>query len=380
MTASNASGGAPHVVIVGAGIVGASIAFQLARRGAALTILDAGRPGRAVSSASMAWINAADKKPRPYADLSRRSLDSWDRLAAQLGGDVGLTWGGELRWASTEKGAEALATRVRAHQAAGYPIRLIDPRELETLEPALSPGDVTAVSFAEVEGHVDAVRVVDTSLAWASEHGAQVRANTPVTGLRLTSAGHGGRRVEAVEAGGDQIPCDAVVLAAGLGAPELAAQAGLELPLNNSFGAVVVTEPLPRLFQHAAVVQTARDVPCRVSIRQLPDGAVMLHGLGTGEGSLGSTDAELAQVQETAAQSVPSLRDTKVAEVRKDGRPVPRDGMPVLGFARAVPNLYLAVMHNAITLAPVVGELAAIEILDGVEVDLLTPYRIERFS
>lgn len=380
MTGPHAGGGTPHVVIVGAGIVGASIAFQLARRGAALTILDAGRPGRAVSSASMAWLNAADKKPRPYAELSRRSLDSWDRLAAQLGGDVGLTWGGELRWASTEKGAEALAARTRAHQAAGYPIRLIDPRELERLEPALTPGEVTAVSFAEVEGHVDAVRVVDTSLAWASEHGARVRDHTPVGGLRLTPAGDGRRRVEAVDAGGEQIPCDFVVLAAGLGAPELAAQAGLELPLKNSFGAVVVTEPMPRLFQHAAVVQTARDLDVRVSLRQLSDGAVMLHGLGTGEGSLGSTEAELAQVRETAARFVPSLQGARVAEVRRDGRPVPRDGMPVLGFARAVPNLYLAVMHNAISLAPVVGELAAIEILDGVEVDLLAPYRIERFS
>jgi len=221
---------------------------------------------------------------------------------------------------------------------------------------------------------------VDASLAWASEHGAEVRAHTPAVGLRLTSAGDGRRRVEAVETAEGPIPCDVLVLAAGLGTPALAAQAGLEVPLKNSFGAVILTEPRPRLFQHTAVVQTARDLDCRVSLRQLPDGAVMLHGLGTGEGSLGGTDAELALVMETAARFVPSLQAARVAEVRRDGRPVPRDGMPVLGFARAVPNLYLATTHNAITLAPVVGELAAIEILDGVEVDLLAPYRVERFS
>ena len=59
---------------------------------------------------------------------------------------------------------------------------------------------------------------------------------------------------------------------------------------------------------------------------------------------------------------------------------MPLDGYPVLGLSQAVPNVYLAVTHSGVTLAPLVGEYAAIEILDGVSVDLLAPYRVERFG
>ena len=61
-------------------------------------------------------------------------------------------------------------------------------------------------------------------------------------------------------------------------------------------------------------------------------------------------------------------------------RPMPLDGYPVLGLSRTVPNVYLAVTHSGVTLAPLVGEYTAIEILDGVSVDLLAPYRVERFG
>ena len=60
-------------------------------------------------------------------------------------------------------------------------------------------------------------------------------------------------------------------------------------------------------------------------------------------------------------------------------RPMPLDGLPVIGFTKVVPNVYLAVMHSGVTLAPLVGELSAIEIMDGVNVELLAPYRLERF-
>ena len=60
-------------------------------------------------------------------------------------------------------------------------------------------------------------------------------------------------------------------------------------------------------------------------------------------------------------------------------RPLPKDGQPIIGFPRGRRDVYLTVMHSGITLGPLVGRLAATEILDGVEVDPLAPYRLERF-
>ena len=76
----------------------------------------------------------------------------------------------------------------------------------------------------------------------------------------------------------------------------------------------------------------------------------------------------------------PPLPEAQAIPVPVGYRPMPLDGLPVLGFTQTVPNVYIAVMHSGVTLAPLVGELSAIEIVEGTTVDLLSPYRLERFS
>jgi glycine/D-amino acid oxidase-like deaminating enzyme len=367
----------PRVVVVGAGIVGASVAFHLARRGAAVTVLDAAEPGGGVSATSMCWLNACDKKPRHYGDLNRLSLEMWDRFARRLDADVGLSWGGELRWTMTPAGADAMVDRVERHQSLGYPIRLIDPSEIERIEPAVAPGPAVSASYSEIEGHVDAAAVIRACLDRASGHGAEVHAHTAVTGLGQAN----GTGETTVSVDGDEIGCDVVVLAAGADTPELAAHVGLNVPMTSPFGAVILTEPCSPVLESGALVQTPHDLPWRASIRQLPDGTVMMHGLSPAvKGSMGRTEAEVEQVREVAGRFVPALDGVGVAEVRTSGRPTPEDGLPVMGFAAAAPSVYLAAMHNAVTLAPLAGELAAVEILDRTRVDLLEPCRIERFG
>ena len=101
-----------NVAVVGAGIVGGAIAFHLARRGAEVTLIDAGEPGMGATSHSFAWINSFGKEPRHYGALNRRALDTWDRFARLLDADIGLRWGGQLTWAATDDVAEALAAKV----------------------------------------------------------------------------------------------------------------------------------------------------------------------------------------------------------------------------------------------------------------------------
>ena len=101
----------PRLVVVGAGIVGASVAFHLSRREVELTVLDAGRPGSGASGHSFAWLNAFGKVPGSYHHLNRQSIDVWDRFARRLGDDVGLRWGGELRWVAGDDDARELRDR-----------------------------------------------------------------------------------------------------------------------------------------------------------------------------------------------------------------------------------------------------------------------------
>lgn len=370
----------PHVVVVGAGIVGSAIAVHLVERGARVTVLDGAEPGAGATFVSFAWINARDKSPRHYHDLNRRSIDLWRRFGERLGDEVGLTWGGEIRWASTAAGAEKFSARVRELQGWGYPIRLLWAEQLRELEPAVEFGKVARGSFTAIDGHVDAVAAVRAARAFIEARGAVVRSGEPVQRLGRSSARE--RRVASVVlATGEEVACDVVVLAAGTGATSLASSAGVEIPQRPTSGATIVTTPVARIFRQVAAMHTARDSDgLLLNMRQFGDGRVMVHG-GTHDGSIGDRSGSEAELLLTeAARYLPPLKEGQVSEVRRAFRPMPLDGHPVIGFASSVPNLYLAVTHSGVTLAPLIGEFAAIEILDGVEIDLLKPYRAERFQ
>ena len=374
------------IAIIGAGIVGSSIAFHLAQRGANVTVIDAGTPGeeRAMASqpatyVSFAWMNARDKDPRHYHHLNRRSLDMWARFVQRLGTSQSATWGGELRWASTEEGARELAERVGTLQAWGYPIRLLDAEGMKAMEPRLTPGIVTAASYTDGDGHADTGAVMGACVNQLADWGADLRFDTRVMGLTRA-----GSRIAAVATDKGEVPCDAVVLAGGADTAHLAAMAGLDVPVYHTYGCSILTDPVPPVFETAAVVHSPRDCPPQTNIRQLPNGCVMLHGGAHGRvydgGSLGRTDVEVQRVVDAVARFVPAIAGVPIREVRRGRRPIPKDGHPILGFSERAPNLYLSVTHSGVTLAPIIGECAAIEILDGARIDFLSPYRLERFG
>jgi len=97
------------------------------------------------------------------------------------------------------------------------------------------------------------------------------------------------------------------------------------------------------------------------------------------EGDRGRDDAEVEKVLADATAILPALQNAKIARVNRGRRPIPQDGEPVIGFTEQVSNLYVATTHSGVTLAPIIGELAAIEIVEQVEVELLQPYRLARF-
>ncbi len=274
------NGTALHVVVVGAGIVGASIAHHLARRHVTVTVLERQQPGAGASSHSFAWLNAFGKEPFAYHDLNRRSMEAWRRFAQGLQGDVGLHWRGEMRWVHTPEDAQILQQHIQRLQTWGYPNRLITAAELCQLEPGLVPGPVSAASLGPIDGHVEPLKVIAACLQQARTRGTVVSPHTPVTGLRLDTASSTVRRVQAVHTPQGEIACDAVVLAAGTATTALAALAGLSIPQAESPGVVVRTDPRPPVLQTVSVlymppIDTTRP---EIHLRQLSDGTLMIGG------------------------------------------------------------------------------------------------------
>jgi glycine/D-amino acid oxidase-like deaminating enzyme len=368
-------------VVIGAGIIGASLAYHLSRRGCTVIVLERHRPGQGASGHSFAWLNSFDKHPVFYHDLNRRSMDMWHRFAYDLGLDLGLHWGGEMRWVHTQEKATELRQRIAQLQEWGYPNRLIDADELAELEPGVSPGPIAAASFGPIDGQVEPPLVVDACLQHAQSARTKVYTDTTVTGLRLSRNGHTTPHVIEVQTSQGALPCDAVVLAAGTATTALAAMAGVHIPQQESPGVVIRTDSRPRLLQTVSVLHTPPIDAQRpeIHVRQLSNGTLMI-GEGSQE-SLNRDDSQ-AHADELLARAthyLPALAGAHAIPVPVGYRPMPADGLPVLGFTETVPNLYVALMHSGVTLAPLVGEWATLEIVDGARLHHFASYRPERF-
>ncbi len=366
------------VVIVGAGIIGAVLGYHLSRRdGIAVTLLERDVPGAGASGHSFAWVNGFGKDPREYHTLNRRSLDMWYRLAYTLDADAGIRYGGEMRWENNPHRAAQLRQRVRQIQTWGYPCRLITRAEMLALEPHLHPGDVLAASLSEADIHIETDIFIDVCLRRACEAGAVVHSQTAVTGFVVRDGS-----VVAVKTVDAEFPCDVVVLASGVQTTELASLAQVQIPQQRSPGIVIKTTPCAAVLDTVAVIHApATDEDHQhLHLRQLSDGSLRI-GQGTQEGiNRDDSQRHADALLERARTYLPTIGDAQAIPTPVGYRPMPLDGFPVLGFTESVRNLYVALMHSGVTLAPLVGEMATLEIVDGVRVDWFAPYRPERFS
>ena len=372
------------VAIIGAGIVGAAIAWRLATRGVQVILLDKGQPGLGASSHSFAWVNAGAKEPIGYHNLNRRSLEMWPRFAADIGdhgdpGSVGLRWGGKVSWESDPVAAEGLVARVRQLQTWGYPSRMIDSGELKRLEPALEIGEVAAAEFSPNEGQVEPQMVVDACLRRLDEMGCEICTDTGVSGFER----HDDGRIKGLVTTSGSREVDSVVIAAGTETTGLAALAGVNVPQAESPGVVIRTNPLPPLLHNVPVVYAPAlgDGRREIHLRQCADGRLMI-GEGDQE-SLAEDDtrAHADDLLARACRFLPGLTHAEAIPVPVGWRPMPLDGYPVMGFTSEAPNLYVALTHSGVTLAPALSQLAAQEICDGRPADaVLGPYRPQRFA
>jgi len=364
---------ADRVVVIGGGILGCSTAYRLARRGAQVTLCERADLGSGASGASGAWINAHQSKlPQHYFEISRLSTLAWHELEQEVDG-IRIKWGGRLEWSRDAEAGVALRSAAERQQVWGYPMELIDEARVRDLVPSLVVDpDMNAAVFAPLEGAVEPVEALRALADAASGLGADIRLNTEVLAVEVADG-----RVSAVRTESEVIPADAVVVAGGVDTSVIAGWLGVPIPLR----------PAPGVLAHAS--GPALNLP---SIVAGPDVFVIPQPSGrhvVGRGFVGepiySTDrpaseqAEADEVFEMARSRFTSMERARLDDVTVGWRPLPTDGHPIIGFVPQVPGLYPMVTHSGFTLAASLSRLAAIEILDGVSVDLLRPYRAARF-
>jgi glycine/D-amino acid oxidase-like deaminating enzyme len=367
-----------HVVVIGAGVYGAAVAASLTRRGARVTVVDAGAPAGGTSGATFSWINSCGKQPRAYHDLNVAGMEAHRKLAAEVPRSDWYHEGGNLEWAAREAGREELRQKVAGVLGYGYEARWLSRAEALRLEPDLDPAGLPGgeIAYFPREGWIEPTRLIGQLLSSAVSGGAELVRNDAVTGLETTAGLVRSCRL----ASGRRLSAAAVVNCAGPQAARIAELAGLALPMRNTRGVLIYTSPV------AVAVSRVIHSP-HVHLR--PDGAgrLLLHtdeidgaAQGPGTGEISAEHSAVGKVLEAACALYPGIRAATVESVRVGERPIPGDGLPVLGRALELPNFHFAVSHSGATLSVHAGDLVAAEALGEDQDDALAAFRFERLS
>ncbi|MGW7481074.1 NAD(P)/FAD-dependent oxidoreductase [Nonomuraea muscovyensis] len=377
------------VIVIGAGIVGAACAYYAARAGLDVTVVDRGPVAGGTTGAGEGNVLVSDKEPGPELELAVLSNGLWRSLAEHVGGFEHEPKGG-LVVAETAAVHERLA-ELAAEQGVEHTV--VAAGDLRGYEPHLADGLAGGVHYpqdAQVQPMLAAARLL--------RHGAEAYGRPDLagalslrTGVTVTGFTRDGDRVTGVRTTGGDIPGGAVVNAAGTWAGEVAALAGLHLPVLPRRGFILVTEPLSRpLIRHkvytaAYVTNVASDnagLETSAVVEGTPAGTVLI---GASRERVGfDRTTSLSVLSRLAAQAValfPALREVRAIRSYCGFRPYCPDHLPVIGEDPRAPGLWHACGHEGagIGLAPATGHLIA-QALTGARTDLdLHPFRPDRF-
>ncbi|WP_427134190.1 NAD(P)/FAD-dependent oxidoreductase [Pseudarthrobacter sp. S9] len=373
------------VLVIGAGVIGAAAAYFAAQQGLNVTVLDKGLPASGTSSACEGNILVSDKELGPELELMRFSLGVWH-------GDLGEH---KRLWEFESKGGIIVASResslaslnrVMAVQAGfGVTVEELDREALRDAEPNISPEALGGAIYPE-DCQVQPMLVAAHLVRLAAEAGARFIADTPVTGFLRS-----GDRVTGVRTPRGDFSAGAVVNCTGTWAGELAALAGVSVPVLPRRGFVMVTEPLPPMVHHKVYAAEyidnvgSSDAGLQASpvVEGTPSGTILI---GSTRERVGfdrtvSTNA-LRLLARNATALFPFLEHVKAIRHYHGFRPYCPDHLPVIGHDERAPGLWHAAGHEGagIGLSAGTGKLLA-QALAGLSPELdLSPFAPVRFG
>ena len=362
-----------QVVVVGAGIIGCAVAYELARRGARVRVVDRRAVGQGATQASAGVLAPflSAHEGRPLVELGTRSLAMFDEFVARVvedsGSPVQYVRSGTLEVALSEAVLPRLRTTAGACGANGIPCDLLDAAAVRRMETQLSDRIVGGL-FVRSHGFVGAVELAAALQRAAGAYGVTFTSSTAAA--RVTRR-RGGLRVELA---GDSISCDRVVLAAGSWSGQVEVDGAPATPVRPVRGQILhLGWPASRL---SRVIWSAECylVPWN-------DGSVLA---GATIEDVGFDErATVNGVQQLLAMTrdiVPEAGAAWFRAVRVGLRPATPDELPLVGPSESLPGLVYATGHyrNGILLAPLTAAAVAGLVLDDDEdpaLGVMTPSR-----
>jgi sarcosine oxidase, subunit beta len=367
-------------VIVGGGVYGAGVAWELAKRGAEVLLLEARQiAGGASGGLGTRGVRANGRDLRELP-LMRLAYELWPSLADEVGAPTGYERTGDLQLIEQERDYQGAPAQAWAQGQQGIPTQVLGAEAVREIEPDLS-GRVIAALYCPKDGVADHTATTRALAQAAQRLGGVIREATPVSSLER----RGDRMTAVITAQQERIAVDrTLLLLSNTHVPVLLhEQLGITLPVWRILPQVVLTEPVAPVTVRHLIGHAHR----RLAVKSTPNGHAMTSGgwRGRWNPASGRGDTLDAQVQGNVAEAVavyPGLEGARIVEAAAD-RPESQsaDGLPIIDLVPGIANAFFATgwTGHGWAIAPAVCRLLAAWANSGETPALLRPFAHRRF-
>ena len=363
------------VLVIGGGVLGASIAYHCACSGLSVTVLDRAEPLAGASGATFAWVGAHLKQPAAYNRHSQQAIALYDGLERALEADLELERVGSLILLEDDEAFERATAQLPELKGQGFALHLLDAKQVCQKEPLVPPDSFRGAWHCPLDLEVNPFKLVSAYLHKAAALGAQLVNNTEISGFGRQA----GRLAYAVTPKGEY-HAERIVLAAGIHTADIGRLLDLSIPIGQSRGQILVTEKSPRRL-HGFLASLTPPQQGGFMMRQVRSGNILLgYTSETVDFDSRVTPEGLGAVASNTLAAFPCLADLSVIRAYAGIRPMPADGLPILSEVAACPGLIVAATHSGYTLSVLIGQTAANYIVGTGGGELFRTYALERFE
>lgn len=365
----------PDIIIIGAGLMGASTALNLARMGRKVALLEkdsSARQASAVNAGGVRRLNRAFEE----IPISAAAGELWPQLARIVGDDCGFEPVGQLRIAPGEEEMKQLTARVAQVEALGFfHEKLLGPKAVQRLVPAYA-GNCRGGIHVASDGHALPARTLKAFVYAAQKAGATLHTRCRITGI---SRNPDGFSIEAAD--GRQFRSEVVVNTAGAWGHKVASMLGDELPIEPAGLTMMVTGRLQRFLTPVVGIHGRK-----LSFKQMVNGTVVIGGghraaLDMRTEKTTVSVAEIKKSSQTVVTHFPIMAKSMIVRSWAGIEAMVRDGLPIIDASEKIPGLFHVCGFSAhgFQLSPMIGRLAA-SLVAGQKPELpLDAFRISRF-
>ena len=372
--------GNPKIVVIGAGIIGTMIAYELVKKGARVILIDKEIPASGASGNSFSWINATyPKKPFSYNLLSQMGIEAYKNLEREFQFDI--KWSGSLEWFEELDQQEKLFAEIKAiKKYPRYtPVSLISSVEAEFMEPKVFFGDENTIVHSESDGAIDTIQAIQMIHNEFERLGGE-----SIFSCEFLKLNEKNGRLSSIDTTMGKFEVDHAVFACGIDTDN---NLSIDTSSTPTPGIILKSKPVENRFNKIIVGPG-------VHIHQQNDGSIIL---GEQDGAPLShfdrlkerpsrfpnkefEELHTERIINTAKNFTTGLEDIVIEKVSIGWRPLPKDRIPIIGRFKKTKGVYVSMMHSGISLAAIVSKLVSEEILENKNIPILDDFRPSRFA